>query len=244
MTTNVYDVSSGLLTSDSRWSTEDGDWIAYVDDTGYDKIVFDEALALIFAGDMQTIDIWKEWFLNGDDGDEPLDKVDDISIIGIDMKTGEQVYMSDYLLYSHSHRGVEAIYGGSGAPYAKDCWQENKCAMQATKTAIIKDVYSGGTTAHVNRQTSDSNVKNSASSNSAYEQLKERGMMINKTENRQPVYVKDAANDPSHPAQKIAEKVMSGKAALKAPFPGMDQPWTNEKKQELKEVLKRYPRKK
>jgi hypothetical protein len=57
------------------------------------------------------------------------------------------------------------------------------------------------------------------------------------------VLVKDAANDPSNPvAQQIANRVLSGQAKLNAPFPGMDQPWTNEKKAELAKALQRYTR--
>lgn len=58
------------------------------------------------------------------------------------------------------------------------------------------------------------------------------------------VLVRDVANDPSNPiAHSIANEVMQGKAELNAPFPGMDLPWTKEKKSELATVLARFARK-
>lgn len=38
-------------------------------------------------------------------------------------------------------------------------------------------------------------------------------------------------------AKKLIEDILSGKIKLQSPFPGMNKPWTNEKKQELNSVL-------
>jgi hypothetical protein len=245
MTTNVYDVASGLLTSDSRWSIDEGDWIAFVDDTNYDKIVFDNELGLLFAGDLSKIEIWKDWFLSGRTSPIPLDQVDRMSIIGIDMPTGNIAFHSDYLLVSTINSSIEAWYGGTGAPYAKDCWQLNRCARKAVETAKAEDDFSGGNTVFAERESLETNLANSEKVESVLQQMKERGIMINSKGSQEPTLVKDAANDPSNPlAQSLAQKIMSGKAALGAPFPGMDQPWTNEKKAELEKALAPYVRRK
>lgn len=244
MTTNVYDISAALLTSDSRWSYEESGWIVYVDDTAYDKIAFDEDLGLLFAGNLTKIDIWKKWLYDGRLVDPPLDQVDDMSIIGVDMHSGNVIFWSDYLLNSIANNVIEAWYGGTGGPYAKDCWQLNRCAQKAISTAIEKDDFSGGSTVYVRRSNFDTNIRNSVHVSSVLAQMKERGIMLNVKGSRDEKLLKDAVNDPADQvAHSIAKKVMSGKAALGAPFPGMAQPWTQEKKDELAAALRPYVRK-
>lgn len=240
MTTNVYDVPAGLMTSDSRWSSElDSDWIAYVDDTGYDKIVFDSDLGILFAGDLNRIDIWKQWFLQGRKGSIPKE-VDGISIILVDMISGQVVFETDYLLKSMSDESEVAFYSGTGGPFAKDCWQVNRSAMRAVDSAISADIFSGGIVLHLCRSTLVTNVVNTVDPAGVVNLMKERGIMMNRHD-RQSVLVKVAANDSSNlTRQDLANKVISGNVELSAPFPGISQPWTNEKKSELKSVLERY----
>lgn len=243
MTTNVYDIPAGLLTSDTRWSVEDVDWIAYVDDSGYDKIVFDSDIGILFAGNLAKIDIWKQWFLSGRIDPAPTE-LDGISLIIVDIKDGTVQFKTDYLLESVTEDVTEAWYSGTGGPYAKDCWQVNRCAKKAVNTAIECDAFSGGEVKFVDRTTSGTNIRNDVQYLEIMEILKERGMMINK-QNYKAVPIKDAANDPSDPTlQAFANKVMSGSVQLNAPFPGMEQPWTKDKKEELHSVLARYAPKK
>src|SRR5471030_312080 len=244
MTTNVYDIAAGLLTSDSRWSFEEAGWLVYVDDTGYDKLAFDSQLGFLFAGDLGAIDEWKQWVAGGRIVGAPLNNIDLMPVIVVDMADGSVPFISDYMLKSGNTQ-VEAWYGGTGGPYAKDCWQVNKCAKTAVVTAKNSDQFSGGAVMHIERITLDTNINNSMSASNVNTQCQERGIMINTKSSQGPVLVKDAANDPTNVvAQEIAKKVLSGAARLGAPFPGMRQPWTQEKKAELAEALERYAPKK
>jgi hypothetical protein len=172
MTTNVYDLATGKLTSDSRWSFEEADWIVSIDDTGYDKIIADNELGLLFAGDMETIEIWKAWMRGGRIGPLPVDHVDGISIIAVDMPSGDISFVTDYLLFSVENGKVEASYGGTGAPHAKDCWHVNRCAVKAIESAILEDKFSGGLTMFVDRKLSETNVTNAGSYQSVNTQRK------------------------------------------------------------------------
>jgi len=248
MTTNVYDVAAGLLTSDSRWSADEGEWIVYVDDTGFDKIIADAQLAFLFAGNILNIAEWKGWVKSGRLQPAPLDRLDGTSLIMVEIATGSVVFGTDYLLVSRYDAMPSAWYSGTGAPHAKDCWEVNRCAMTAVASATKVDKYSGGTTSHFNRNSRASNVTNSAAVESVLVQMRERGIMKNNNGAEfmiSDVIAADAANDPASKqiddvAKRLAQKVMQGNVTLSAPFPGIDQPWTNEKKSELARVLARY----
>lgn len=41
-------------------------------------------------------------------------------------------------------------------------------------------------------------------------------------------------------AKKLIKDILYGEIKLQSPFPGMNKPWTNEKKQELNAVLDKY----
>lgn len=244
MTTNVYASNEGLLSSDSRWSCREGNWIIYVDDTDYDKIVSDDELGILFAGNMDVIDLWKTWFSNRRKLSPPQANTDLISMIIIDMKTGEVVFTPSYLLMSTIENNIVAWYGGSGDVYAKDCWQVNQCAKKAVGTAIEKDLCSGGEVMFTSRIGLNSNVKNSASFQDVMASLKEKGFIMDSIGLR-VMRIKDAATDSANDhvdidAQQLANRVMSGQVSLSAPFVGMGQPWTQEKKNELVNVLAKY----
>jgi hypothetical protein len=244
MTTNVFDVTAGQLTSDGRWSFEKLDWLVFVDDTGYDKMIFDDELGFAFAGNVSKINIWKEWVAGGRKGPEPMGHLDQMQLIIVNMASGVLEFASDYILFSHAGNVLEALYGGSGGPSAKDCWNSNRCARTAIDSAKSNDVYSGGETKFLLRETRQNNLTNNIAVTEINEQCKQRGLMMNLKNPLNTVLVKDAANDPSNPiAQSVATEVMQGKAEMSAPFPGMHLPWTQEKKSELASVLARFARK-
>lgn len=241
MTTNVCDVSVGMLTSDSRWSRETGEWIIYVDDTGYDKIVFDAKLAFLFAGDMVNIDAWKQWVVNGRTGPMPLSYLQRMSVIQVDINTGKVIFQSHQFLNSSFGVSVKALYAGTGAPSAKKCWDTNKCAATAVESAKLDDMLSGGTVVYLNRKTKGTNVTNGKSASDVIQQAKEKGMIMHKTSGQAPVPVKVAANDVSNPAaQAVANLVLSGGVSFSAPFPEIDAPWSEEKVKEFEAALRAY----
>lgn len=58
-----------------------------------------------------------------------------------------------------------------------------------------------------------------------------------------PILLKDAAEDSSNPElQEVAKKILNGEISLNwcSPFPGMEVPWTEEKKAEFNAVLDKW----
>lgn len=246
MTTNVYDTVSGILSSDSRWSISKGDWVAYIQDTDYDKLVLNAKLTVgfLFAGDMPIIDEWKTYITNGmKRGTRPtISPGMSISVIQVDIVTGKIVFQSNNLLRSlFSVSVVRALFGGTGASPAKICWDVNKCALQAIGSAAKMDPLSGGSVVHFNRTTLSGNMKNSVTAKEAAELFNDRGILMNIATNYTPMLLKDAANDPSNPeVQAIAKSILSGGSPLTAPFPGMNEPWSAEKIAEFEAALDQY----
>lgn len=246
MTTNVFDRPKAELTSDSRWSTDNGDLVAFVDDTNYDKIAYTDKAGFVFAGDIGPIESWKQYVAGGmkKGTRPPLAKPSDwvpgnrISLIQVTFATG-QYFQSHEMLTSGIAALVRAIYSGTGAPYAKACWDVNRCAQTAIRSAAVKDVRSGGTVKHFNCVTLENNVTNTATVVEVYEQLKDRGYIMNeKQPQAQPILLKDAVMDPHNPAaQAFAKAVLSGSTLLTAPFPDMNKPWTEEKIAEFDSIL-------
>lgn len=243
MTTNVYDATVGLLTSDSRWSRLTGEWLIYVDDTGYDKIVFDHKLAFLFAGDLPNIDVWKQWINNGRKGNPPIEHLGRMSVIQIDTKTAKVVFMSHPSFPKTSFgTALRAVFAGTGGVHAKACWDANKCAKQAVVTAIGQDIQSGGEVKHLecaNRQHNLTAAK--FSQLHVTEQAKTKGFIMNINSNQAPIKVQDAANDPSNPTVKaLADIVLAGGMSFSAPFPDMDVAWSDEKIKEFEAALQAY----
>lgn len=247
MTTNVLDCVNGMLTTDSRWSADNGDWVAYVDDTNYDKLAFTSRVGFLFAGDMPPIDAWKHYVNGGmKKGTRPVIPQTwlpgtRIQIIQVDLSTGKIVFKSHNFLNTSFGLAVKALFAGTGAPFAKACWDARKCAKTAIVSAAVEDARSGGNVVYLNRVTRENNVRNTATAQSVLDQLKDRGYLMNAKQNQAAVLLKDAASDPANPAaQAFAKAVMSGAAPLTAPFPGMDEPWTQEKLAELDLALSEY----
>jgi hypothetical protein len=246
MTTNVLDCVNGVLSTDSRWSSDNGDWLAYVDDTQYDKIAFTGRAGFLFAGDMPPIDEWKQYVAGGmKKNARPVRRAwvpgSRISIIQVELATGRIVFKSHNFPTTSFGASVRALFAGTGALHAKTCWDEKKCAKTAIKSAAEEDMRSGGSVIYLDRKTRENNAANTATAESVREQLKDRGFIMNVADKNTKVSLKDAANDVSNPAaQAFAKAVMSGAAPLNAPFPGMDEPWAEEKYAELDVALSEF----
>lgn len=245
MTTNVLDCVNGFLSTDSRWSSSSGDCVAYVDNTNYDKLAYTTRVGFLFAGDMPPIDAWKSYVIGGMKKGTRPEIVQSgsigtrISVIQVELATGKIVFQSHKFVNSSFSVLIKALFAGTGALYAKACWDTNKCARMAIESAARDDMCSGGNVVFLNRATRETNVTNTATSQSVHDQLKERGIFMDAQ--RLPVSLKDAANDPSKPeAQAFAIAVMSGASPLCAPFYEMDKPWTEEKIAEFDVALSEY----
>ena len=236
-----------MLSTDSRWSSDNGDWMAFVDDTGYDKVAYTPQVAFLFAGDMPPIELWKQYVAGGmKKGTKPAYPLawipgNRISIIQVALADGRVMFKSHNFVNSSFGASTKALFAGTGADAAKICWDEKKCATTAVATAITKDCRSGGTVVYLDRKTRKNNITNSATSASVQDQLKDRGFFMNVTQQQAPTSLKDAANDSTNPAaQAFAKAVLSGAAPLTAPFPGMDEPWAPEKFAELDAALAEF----
>lgn len=243
MTTNVCDLASGVLSSDTRWSRESGGWLIYVDDTGYDKIAYDKKLAFLFAGDLENIDSWKNWVFSGRQGNMPVAKLTGMSAIVVDTKLSKLVFQShSNLPTSVFGTSVRAVYAGTGATYAKSCWDQNKCAKEAVKSAIDRDIKSGGTVVYFSCKNRENNILTKVTQSEVKELAKTKGYIMNMNNTQKvAVPVQVAANDPTNPAaQAIANLVLSGGVSFSAPFPEMDKSWSDDKITEFKAVMAAY----
>ena len=242
MTTNVCDLVSGVLTSDTRWSRESGGWLIFVDDTGYDKIAYDKKLAFLFAGDLESIDSWKNWVFSGRPGQMPIAKLTGMSAIVVDTKLSKLVFQSHTSLPSSVFgSAVRALFAGTGAIFAKNCWDKNKCAKTAVKTAVDADIQSGGLVVYFKCNNRENNILTKVTQSEVKELAKTKGYIVNMNNTQAPITVQEAANDPSNPAaQAIANMVLSGGVSFSAPFPEMDKPWSEEKIKEFSGVMAEY----
>lgn len=238
---------AGVLSTDSRWSilSNDGEWLAFVDDTDYDKLVCMRSAGFLFAGDLPLIDAWKQYVLAGmKKGTRPeVIQRTKISVIQVDLTTGDIVFQSHKMLRAMFGSAVRAVFAGTGAEPAKDCWDKNKCAVTAITSASAKDKRSGGKVVYLRRSPRGGNEVNTTTADQVMQIIKDRGFLMN-TSNAQPVIVPitTAANDASNlVAQAFANEILSGGSApLSAPFPGMDEPWSDETVAEFERVLSLY----
>lgn len=168
MTTNVICRTQKILASDSRWSTDPladyPDCIAFVDDTGFDKLAVSKLYALVFAGDGELIARWKSWFLaptlnffNAPPVHRLIpdtNKLHSIVISLVKNSTAEVVFSSGNFM---AHR-ENARFAGSGAQFARDCYAVNSCAKKAVMTAGGSDPATGGETKFVELDTGKNNL--------------------------------------------------------------------------------------
>lgn len=238
MTTNAYDFGSGVLASDSRWSADADGYLFYADNVGYEKIVYDTRLAILFAGHLNIIDEWKRWFIAGREGRAP-GVTSYLSLCVIDVKTG--MVRMDHGVCLKSPCTI-ARFAGTGAPHAERCWATNKSAIRSIETALILDMKSGGQVSYLNRAGLQNNLKNHSSVNQVMLALSTKGemIMLNGNQKQIPVSIKDAIKDPA--VNDAFMKVKNGGAAsLGAPFMGMGTAWTPEEERNLYNILAEYP---
>lgn len=238
MTTNVYDTPAGILASDSRWSGGNASYLFYVDDIGYEKIVFDSKMAILFAGNIEIIDAWKSWFSGG--RNEPIPDVNEqLSLCVIDLQSGDVKLDHGTKLTSQCKT---ARFAGTGSPHALQCWATHKDPIKSVETACSLDMKSGGKVNFFNRITKDNNVTNYATVQDVLDSFLVKGemVMINTNQKQAPIPISEAKKDQA--ANEVLNKIISrGGSSVCAPFIGMGTPWTEEEKNELYAILKEYP---
>jgi len=226
MTTNVFDISAGILASDSRWSYRINDGyqattaIVYVDNTEFDKLEFDPNFSLIFAGNSGLISAWKDWIRLPIKNLVPRPQViDDFAMCLVRNKTKDVVF-------EHGQKIVDAAYrfAGTGAYPAHSCWTANKNAKKAIKSAQLTDHFSGGDVKYLDIVSAKHNFNPSGQLNSINAAILKRGMVMYTADNK-PISIHDAAqNDPR--VKDLVNKIASGGMSADAPS-GLDKiVWT------------------
>jgi hypothetical protein len=238
MTTNTYDSKAKLGASDTRISAQEGDYFFFIDDSGYEKIVYDKNLMVMFAGDLPPIEAWKQWFKGGMAGDHP-GTPGEISICTVELHDGN--IGSDRGKSERSACG-QARFAGTGAYYANRCWRQHEDALKSIVSASHGDLRTGGEVRYLKVSDLANNLADTTTLTQLMEALRTKGKMImlGTSPKTEPVLISEAiAKDQA--ANDAFEKVMSaGAASLCAPFIGMGEPWTDEEKASLNAVLAKY----
>ncbi|WNC09304.1 hypothetical protein [Pseudomonas coleopterorum] len=231
MTTNVYDQSSGFITSDSRWSVERDFAIMYVDDTGFDKIEEARGKVFLFAGDSETIQLWKTFLRSGPLSSQGRPAIEGIAILIAEADSGRLVYHYGQDILLPDSEAPATSFAGSGARSAAQCWQANKCAKKAVETAKSFDLFSGGEVKSFELSTGKHNLNDQIDVKDLKAAFIKKGMvMFTANSPQQLVTVQEAAaNDPR--VAEIVTAIANGNVSLKAPCDAMyNQPTHADKK--------------
>lgn len=242
MTTNIVDLESGLLTSDSRWSIQPTglNFLIFIDDTNFDKIAIGhhQNLAFIFAGNGMLIELWKNAVSTGTPaiGTLPFSLNGQSIAIGI-IKLGDAPEM----IFSKNHDIAKgpASFAGSGSRHACECWLVNKCAKKAVGSASKLDFYTGGEIKYLELSTRNNNLSNTASMSDVHSHLLQRGtVMYTSKPNESMAIEQAAANDPNVKA--VVDQMASGELTANAPCDGMYNDWHEREQQELHDILRKH----
>ncbi|WP_369987815.1 hypothetical protein [Pseudomonas xanthosomatis] len=233
-----------MLASDSRWSfalPDSPNLLAYVDDTGFDKLAIRGDHAMVFAGDGLLVEKWKQWFTQPTldfDNFPPVEREIDgllepepVLISLIRTVSCEILYETeDFLAY-----GESATFAGSGASFAKSCYAENGCCKTAVATAGKHDPATGGETKFIELSTRHHNLSQvSVTLRDATQAFMERGIVMDITTKEETAFRELVGTIASFDA---------GKARLSAPIGKSGHRWTESEKGKLFAALqdmKRY----
>lgn len=217
MTTTVYDRLNRLVATDSRWSRTLDDLgyqghVAFVDDTGFGKMAVREDHVLTLAGNGLLIQHWKQWWATDLSDPRPpilLDGREAITLHIVKISTNEIIFDIGEMLAAHftddeGNRVINAVFAGTGAPFAGGVWQKSGCARTAIEAAKIGDIRTGGEVRYVDFNSGNTNLETSKHLISdVAEALLEKGMIMD-TNNplSQPVPITE--NEVAHIRQLIA----------------------------------------
>lgn len=238
MTTNVYDKDKSLLTTDSRWSyrpLSDGvpstQVVAYVDDTGFDKIAFDDVAVFMFAGPGDLIDRWKTFVSSPN---KVLLRRPDVArtfAICMILKSSGEIVME----HGQKIKGSGFRFAGTGAEPAYECWSSNKDPKKAVKSATTKDPLSGGTVKFFQSQDGTHNLDTGVAFSSVAEQFLAKGQVMYTAQNAIVPVAQAAQQDPRIAA--LVAKVQKGGVSAEAPSGYDPVVWTPEDEQRLDDAL-------
>lgn len=239
MTTNVVDNIAKILASDSRWSQRYGNFIVYVDDTGFDKIELIDSSVFVFAGKGLQIQNWKNWIRSNPTDIDSRPSVDYISICIVDRQTKAVTF--------HKGQNIvleDGLFAGTGSQFAYPCWTTNRNAVRSVNTAASFDPATGGEVKFINLMTGLHNLNQpygSAVTDIRFvdQAIITRGMVMKITVNQPtpaPFKLKDAAASNDELAE-VVRKLDSGELSADAPCDGANSVWTDEEVSDLNLAL-------
>lgn len=238
MTTNAYDKSKVMLATDSRWSfreVTDGIrssvFVAFIDDTGFDKIASDDECAYMFAGPGPLIDQWKKWVVSPNQAILPRPPVaTDFAICAVDMESGN-------IWFEHGQKvsDSDCRFAGTGAKHAYDCWSVNRDVRRSIASATNGDHLSGGTVMHFCCRTRETNLQAQIDFASITNLFLEKGMVMYPA-TKAPLPIREAAqNDPR--IASFVEEIRRGQVSAEAPSGYDPVVWTPADEARLDEAI-------
>lgn len=240
MTTNVYDGSMMLLSSDSRWSVKhsSGDFIIFVDDFGFDKIEIAGDHAFVFAGCASTIQDWKTFLASNPTGSNGHPSIDQIALLIADVVTGQVVaHVGQDIQIPNADASVTS-FAGTGSSHAADCWMQNGCAKTAVKTAKGFDLFSGGEVRFLELNTRNHNLKNDRSFAELRDSFQTQGMVMYIANSHKQVPVNEARMNDVRVGEQC-DAIARGEISPTAPCDAMYHRATVAEKQQVAAALDR-----
>lgn len=217
MTTNVTDLVSEQVASDSRWSFPEVNFVLYVDDTGFDKIVLHGNYAWMFAGSGRLIQEWKDWLASNPTSSAGRPGVNGVAFCIVDLVKKVVNHWGQDIVLS------QAMFAGSGALPAHMCWSRNRDPLKAVESAKSQDIYSGGIVKFLKFLCKSNNLVNTETIFDVSTACLQRGtVMYHSQKPATPVAVA-AANDPEVKA--LVQKIQTGTATASAPCDAMYNNW-------------------
>lgn len=235
MTTNVYDQNLGVMATDSRWSVRQGNYVIYLDDTGFDKIEVRHQAAFMFAGNGKRIQEWKMWLRTDPPDDSGQPSEEGVSICIADTSTKiMQSFGKENVIYKGGY------FSGTGTLFAFACWSVNSDPKRSVETAKKFDLFSGGEVKFFDFSTKSHNLNYPTveiTIDMVGEAISKRGiaMKTNLNATQMPPFVL-ASNDEEELAD-IRRKIASGEISANAPCDGMYKEWSQQEKADLKKTL-------
>lgn len=240
MTTNVFSLlpHSMIMACDSRWSYETENFIYYIDDSGFDKIIYNHNMVAVFAGNAKVIDQFKIWINNNLVSEMP--RPDGISIIAYNFK--RQTYFARNHTFEYpSKENAEALFSGSGSADAMKSWIKHKSCIRSIQDACLTDLYTGGSIKYFDIVSKMHNISDIQLPFLAlFQTLKQEGFVIRKN----PIQLTTTMAEPIQSAIQDIEvandlnALANGEASLDAPAPEALIPWNKEEISALSDFFK------
>jgi hypothetical protein len=234
LTTTVHDKNAQIIASDSRWSCHLSDSeVLYTDSSEFEKMVEKKSIALVMAGDAILISQWKEW-AKDIKGNRP-------NVVRIDQHGNDNpisicmIYKPSTVLFDvdvATEVTPHARFSGSGRHFARDCWESNSCALQAIRTAIYNDIYTGGEVKYVELSTTANNLSSDTMTIDELHKLMEEEGYIMNTETNTVTKINKNNNK-----KDIVKRIENGELVASAPTGSDESPWSSSQENALDEAV-------